>query len=218
LSILLLRAQCPCSLLLPGASKQVLCVTHQPQVAAAGHAQYRVSKAAQDGITQSSVAALDAAGRADQAGEQFAQLLRSHPNNRPISLAFAESLIRSGGSDEGRRAQEVLRPLILAGGADIALQRSYGRASGLAGDEVRATEAHAEAAFLSGRAEDALNQLQALKERSDLDYYQRSRIDARIALWTPVVLELRQRGYRAGRVPDSQRAGQTALGLDHALR
>jgi DNA repair protein RecN (Recombination protein N) len=49
-----------------GASKQVLCVTHQPQVAAAGHAQYRVSKAAQDGITQSSVAALDAAGRVDE--------------------------------------------------------------------------------------------------------------------------------------------------------
>lgn len=49
-----------------GAVKQVLCVTHQPQVAAAGHAQYRVSKAAKDGITQSSVVALDAAGRVDE--------------------------------------------------------------------------------------------------------------------------------------------------------
>lgn len=46
-----------------GESRQVLCVTHQPQVAAAGHAQYRVSKAAQDGITQASVLQLDAAGR-----------------------------------------------------------------------------------------------------------------------------------------------------------
>ncbi|MFZ5605916.1 MAG: DNA repair protein RecN [Pseudomonadota bacterium] len=49
-----------------GATRQVLCVTHQPQVAAAGHAQYRVSKAAKDGITQSSVVALDAAGRIDE--------------------------------------------------------------------------------------------------------------------------------------------------------
>ncbi|HQX92069.1 MAG TPA: DNA repair protein RecN [Thermomonas sp.] len=49
-----------------GASKQVLCVTHQPQVAAAGHAQYRVSKAAQDGITQSAVLALDSAGRIEE--------------------------------------------------------------------------------------------------------------------------------------------------------
>jgi DNA repair protein RecN (Recombination protein N) len=46
-----------------GDSRQVLCVTHQPQVAAAGHAQYRVSKAARDGITQSSVEMLDADGR-----------------------------------------------------------------------------------------------------------------------------------------------------------
>ena len=46
-----------------GETRQVLCVTHQPQVAAAGHAQYRVSKAARDGITQSAVEVLDAHGR-----------------------------------------------------------------------------------------------------------------------------------------------------------
>ena len=49
-----------------GAPRQVLCVTHQPQVAAAGHAQYRVSKAATDGMTQSSVRLLDASGRVDE--------------------------------------------------------------------------------------------------------------------------------------------------------
>ena len=49
-----------------GAPRQVLCVTHQPQVAAAGHAQYRVSKAAKDGMTQSAVQRLDAAGRIDE--------------------------------------------------------------------------------------------------------------------------------------------------------
>ena len=49
-----------------GAPRQVLCVTHQPQVAAAGHAQYRVSKAAKDGMTQSSVVLLDAGGRIDE--------------------------------------------------------------------------------------------------------------------------------------------------------
>ncbi|HWS76843.1 MAG TPA: DNA repair protein RecN [Thermomonas sp.] len=49
-----------------GDTRQVLCVTHQPQVAAAGHAQYRVSKAARDGMTQSSVQVLDARGRIDE--------------------------------------------------------------------------------------------------------------------------------------------------------
>jgi DNA repair protein RecN (Recombination protein N) len=48
------------------AHRQVLCVTHQPQVAAAGHTQYQVSKAAHAGITQSSVSVLDPAGRIDE--------------------------------------------------------------------------------------------------------------------------------------------------------
>ncbi len=49
-----------------GEMRQVLCVTHQPQVAASGHAQYRVSKAARDGITQSAVQVLDHAGRIEE--------------------------------------------------------------------------------------------------------------------------------------------------------
>ena len=46
-----------------GASRQVLCVTHLPQVAAQGHAHYRVSKAEQSGMTQSAVRVLDDAAR-----------------------------------------------------------------------------------------------------------------------------------------------------------
>ncbi|MGH8077128.1 MAG: DNA repair protein RecN [Lysobacter sp.] len=41
-----------------GGKRQVLCVTHLPQVAAQGHAHYRVSKAASEGITQTAVQAL----------------------------------------------------------------------------------------------------------------------------------------------------------------
>ena len=46
-----------------GAKRQVLCVTHLPQVAAQGHAHWRVSKAASAGVTQSEVQALDAGQR-----------------------------------------------------------------------------------------------------------------------------------------------------------
>lgn len=49
-----------------GASRQVLCVTHLPQVAAQGHAHYRVSKAASEGVTQSAVQALDASQREEE--------------------------------------------------------------------------------------------------------------------------------------------------------
>ncbi len=54
-----------------GASRQVLCVTHLPQVAAQGHAHYRVSKAASEGVTQSQVQRLD--GRQRQ--EELARML-----------------------------------------------------------------------------------------------------------------------------------------------
>lgn len=141
---------------------------------------------------------LHLAGRQTESEALYAQLSEAYPKSRPIRLSHADALIRSGGAAQGRRAQEVLRPLMIAGSSDISLQRSFARASELAGDPVRASEAHAEAAYLSGRAEDALIQLQTLKERDDLDYYQRSRIDSRIAELTPLVLELRRRGERPG--------------------
>lgn len=49
-----------------GERRQVLCVTHLPQVAAQGHAHYRVSKSASDGVTQSEVQALGARQRQDE--------------------------------------------------------------------------------------------------------------------------------------------------------
>lgn len=49
-----------------GATRQVLCVTHQPQVAAQGHAHYRVSKAEADGMTQSAVRRLDPKERQEE--------------------------------------------------------------------------------------------------------------------------------------------------------
>jgi DNA repair protein RecN (Recombination protein N) len=49
-----------------GAKRQALCVTHLPQVAAQGHAHYRVSKAASDGMTQSAVRRLEAKEREEE--------------------------------------------------------------------------------------------------------------------------------------------------------
>ena len=49
-----------------GEKRQVLCVTHLPQVAAQGHAHYRVSKAPVDGMTQSAVESLDAGQREEE--------------------------------------------------------------------------------------------------------------------------------------------------------
>ncbi len=49
-----------------GDTRQVLCVTHLPQVAAQGHRHYRVSKSEQAGLTQSAVQALDERQRQEE--------------------------------------------------------------------------------------------------------------------------------------------------------
>ncbi len=136
------------------------------------------------------------AGLGAQANTHFEQLLREHPNSRPVALTYAEILNEQGTRDAGQRAQAMLRPLLSQSGNDPVFQQRYARASELAGDSVRASEAYAEAAFLSGRPEQSLMQLQALKRNPALDYVGRARVDARIEAITPTVLELRRQGVQ----------------------
>ena len=49
-----------------GAGRQVLCVTHLPQVAAQGHVHYRVSKHVEDGHTHTRVLPLDEKARVEE--------------------------------------------------------------------------------------------------------------------------------------------------------
>ncbi|WP_119718169.1 DNA repair protein RecN [Cognatilysobacter tabacisoli] len=66
-----------------GESRQVLCVTHLPQVAAQGHAHYRVSKSASEGVTLSSVQALDR----KQREEEIARMLGGVELSREVRAA-----------------------------------------------------------------------------------------------------------------------------------
>ncbi len=135
-------------------------------------------------------------GKGAAANQRFAALLQQSPNSRAVSLAFAQVLNEQGSRESGQRAQVVLRPLLGSSANDPVFQSNFARANELAGDLARAGEAYAEAAFLNGRPEQALIQLQNLKKREDLDYYARARIDARIASITPQVFELRRQGIR----------------------
>ncbi len=141
-------------------------------------------------------------GRTAEANARLDQLLQRHPGHRAVVLTYARVLVAQGNEAAGKRAQEVLRPLLARSGNDPVFQRTFARACELAGDSARAGEAYAEAAFLNGRPEQALIQLETLKKRGDLDYVARARIDARIAAITPTVLELRRQGVRD---PDMQR-------------
>lgn len=133
------------------------------------------------------------AGRRREALARLQRLAEERPGNRAVAIAYADELIASGDRERARTALDALRPLLTQNPGDARLQLSYARAAELAGDEIRAGEAHAEVALLSGRASDAMEQLQTLLRRPDIDYYQRARIEARIAQITPWALEQRRR-------------------------
>lgn len=134
------------------------------------------------------------AGRPAEADARFESLAMRLPNDRAVALTYAGVLVERNTPEAGARAQALLRPMLRAGADDPVFQRTFARVSEIAGDPVRAGEAWAEAALLSGRAEQALVQLNTLRRRDDLDYYARARIDARIAAITPMVLELQRQG------------------------
>ena len=144
------------------------------------------------------------AGQRQAALEGYERVLQRMPGNRAVILSYAATLGEIGSAEAGRRAQAVLRPLMEDGSDDSEFQQTFARASELAGDTARAGEAYAMAAFLNGRAEDALNQLEALKRRDDIDYYQRARIEQRIAEMTPVVLEMHKQGVHADDIDRQQ--------------
>jgi predicted Zn-dependent protease len=124
-----------------------------------------------------------------------AQLQRM-PDHRPTALGYAQLLAERDTRAAGQRAQAILRPLLANAKDDPVFQKTFARASEVAGDTIRAGEAYAEAEYLNGRPERALLQLNTLLKRNDIDYYARARIEARIAAITPTVLELRRQGVR----------------------
>jgi len=149
-------------------------------------------------------------GSREAALQRFTHLQSEFPDNRALALAYSEALVQVDDKASARRAQEILRPQLARDDEDPDLQTAFARACELAGDPIRAGEAHAAAAYLNGRAEDALNQLKNLGKRNDLDFYQRKRIEARIEEMTPIVLELRRRkikpadqGKFGGAAPES---------------
>jgi len=135
------------------------------------------------------------------ARKRYEDLMSRHPDDRTVVVSYAQTLNAIGSIDAGKRSQAILRPILASNAEDPLFQKSFGRASELAGDPSRAGEAFAEAAYLNGRAEDALNQLNELLKRDDLSYIQRSRIESRIAQITPEVLEMKRQKIRPQDLP-----------------
>ena len=155
------------------------------------------------------------AGRRAEALAIYADLNQQSPRNRAIGLGYANALTDGGTQDEAKQAAVMVMPM-LDNSDEPELYRAFARAADKSGDTVRAGEAYADAAYLSGRPFDAMEQLKRLLQRPDLDYYARARIQARINDLTPLVMELRKRRIQTDDNPDGRsqqlRNGETCQG------
>lgn len=142
-------------------------------------------------------------GRRAEALTLYADLNKQSPRNRAIAMGYAKALTEGGTQDDARQAAAMVMPM-LDNNDEPELYRTYARAADKAGDPVRAGEAYADAAYLSGRPFDAMEQLKRLQQRPDLDYYARARIQARINDLTPLVMELRKRRIQTDDNPDGR--------------
>ncbi|WP_449428990.1 M48 family metalloprotease [Rhodanobacter umsongensis] len=143
------------------------------------------------------------AGQRAAAMAIYSDLNTQSPRNRAVVLAYAEALTNDGDTAQASQAANLLRPL-LDNASEPEIYSAYARASDKAGDKIRAGEAFADASYYSGRPFDAMEQLKRLLARTDLDYYARVRIQARIAELTPLVLELHKRRIKTDDRPDGQ--------------
>ncbi|HEX7324688.1 MAG TPA: M48 family metalloprotease [Rhodanobacteraceae bacterium] len=149
------------------------------------------------------------AGERSEALKHYAALNAQWPNDSAIVLSYSQALLDSGAKGDAKTAQGLLKPL-LNDTSEPSLYATYGHACNVAGNPVGAGIAYADATFLEGHAADALAQLHSLLKRKDLNYYTRARINARIAEFTPIVLEIRRRHLDRGSGDgDSLRGGDT---------
>lgn len=146
------------------------------------------------GIAQASAAqSLKNSGLAQM---RYEQLLMKFPKNHAVILSYAEFLLEQNNKQMALRAQEILREISNNSAEDVIFQRNFARSFELSGNTLRAAESFAEVAYLNGRVDDAINQLSALIKNDDVDYYQRARVEARIAELKPISLELERQGIK----------------------
>lgn len=119
-------------------------------------------------------------GHDEAALETLGGLYHNFPGNHAIALQYSKALLAREDPQRAETASVVLRQQILFHDADPVLYALYARSADIAGDHVRATEAIAESYYQRGGVREAIEQLERLDKRNDLDYYQRARVSARL--------------------------------------
>lgn len=123
---------------------------------------------------------LVAEGHLDRSLDILEGLYLQYPGNRLVTNQYARMLMHERDVQRAARASEILRSYLREYPDDVQMTELYARASDRAGNEVRAAEALAESYYMRGGIQEAIVQLERISDREDLDYYQRSRISARL--------------------------------------
>ncbi|GJM08981.1 MAG: putative beta-barrel assembly-enhancing protease [Lysobacteraceae bacterium] len=138
------------------------------------------------------------AEQTEQAMAIYRQLNEHRPLSVTITWEYAEALMSFGDEQSAIEAEALLRPVVERNSGQAMLVSTYAQAADRAGISVRAGEAIAHVHLLNGRLHEAVQQLRLLARRPDLNYYQRERIDARLAEIEPYLPQNREdrRGRR----------------------
>mgnify|MGYP003502583426 CR=1 FL=1 len=83
-----------------GEAYQVLCITHLPQIAAAGHAHFQISKTVTDGRTKTRVVRLDAAARVEELARMIGGAIPTDAARAAARELLRESEVKSKGESE----------------------------------------------------------------------------------------------------------------------
>jgi predicted Zn-dependent protease len=107
-------------------------------------------------------------------------LYLQYPGNRLVTTQYARALMHERDAQRAARASEILRSYLRDYPDDVQMTELYARAADRAGEDVRSAEALAESYYMRGGIREAIVQLERINDRDDLDYYQRSRVTARL--------------------------------------
>ena len=118
-----------------------------------------------------------AAGRYDAALSLYAAARRKFPGYTPLLRTHAEVLLKAG---RAREARDLLRLALKRQPDDPALYRLLAQAAGDSGARVEAHQAQAEAQYLNGNPDAAIEQLQIAARLVRDNFYLQSSIEARI--------------------------------------
>lgn len=121
-----------------------------------------------------------AENRTREALEEFESLQLAYGQSAMVALAYANALLRTEDPEDAKLASNILQQQLRRNPDDTRITELLARAADRAGDPVRAAEAVATNYYQRGGLPQAIEQLQRVLERDDLDYYDRARISSKL--------------------------------------